>query len=200
MSISNKPVFIGLAGTLNAGKDSLGEMLAERHSFLHVSTSDMIRQLKKDAFGDTPEALLVRNDPFINELRQKNPGFLIDAINEQWNSQRLSYPGGFVASGIRAISEAERVKALGGVIVFVDADMKVRYERSLRRARDSGDQKSFEDFLASEKAEMPSDTRNKFIQNIPAMRAMADIVIDNSAQDIEKFKDLADSTLKKFFQ
>lgn len=200
MNISNKPIFIGLAGTLNAGKDSLGEMLAERHGFLHISTSDMIRGLKKDAFGDTPEALLVRNDPFINELRQKNPGFLIDAINKQWNAQRLLYPGGFVASGIRAISEAERIKALGGVIVFVDADIKVRYERSLTRARDKVDQQSFEDFIASEKAEMPSDTTNKFIQNIPAMREMADMVIDNSEHDIEKFKDLSDSTLKKFFQ
>lgn len=200
MSISSKPLFIGLAGTLNAGKDSLGEMLAERHGFLHVSTGDMIRQLKREAFGDTPEALVVRNDPFINELREKDPGFLIAAIYKKWQTEKDIYPGGFVASGIRAICEAEKIQELGGGIIFVDASPQVRYERSQMRSRDANEvNKSFEEFMTSEQSEMPSDPDNKFVQNISAMKKMATLVIDNSDQDIEKFKDYAEQLLLSHF-
>lgn len=201
MSISNKPLFLGLAGTLNAGKDSLSDMLAERHGFLHVSTSDMIRQLKKEAFGDTPEAIVVRNDPFINDLRKKSPGFLIDAIYEKWLQQKSRYPGGFVASGIRAISEVERLKEIGATIIFVDADPQVRYERSQRRQRDSNEtNRTYDEFIATEKSEMPQDDSDKSIQNIPAMKKMADLLLENSGDDIESFKNEAEARLTAFFR
>jgi dephospho-CoA kinase len=200
--LSNKPVFIGLAGTLNAGKDSFGDILAKDYEFLHMSTSDMIRLIKKREFGDTPQALLLRNDPYINNLRsERGPGFLVQAVHDDWQAQKDKYPGGYVASAIRAIGEAEKVKELGGIIVFVDADPKVRYERSQKRGRDENEKgKSFDEFMASEQLEIDVDQNDKSVQNLSAMKSMADLVIINDQNSIEEFQEHALGKLKELLE
>lgn len=199
--VGKTPLFIGLAGTLNAGKDSLGEALARDYGFMHVSTGDMIRLMKKREFGeDSPQALLLRNDPYINNLRaEKGPGFLIEAIYEDWERQKDTYPGGFVASGMRAIGEAEAIQKLKGIIVFVDADPKVRYARAIARSRDANDKgRTFEEFIAQEQSEINVDPDDKNVQNLPAMKRMADIVIENDTTTIEDFQAQAISAIQKF--
>lgn len=198
--LANKPLFIGLAGTLNAGKDSLGDKLAHDYGFLHMSTSDMIRLMKKREFGDGPESLLLRNDPYINKLRsERGPGFLVQAVHDDWKKSKEKFPGGYVASAIRAIGEAEKVRELGGVIVFVDADARVRYERSQARGRDANEKgKSFEEFMASERLEIDVDPNDKSVQNLTAMKEMADIVISNEYRSIEEFQKAGIKQLKEF--
>ncbi len=198
--LANKPLFIGLAGTLNAGKDSLGEVLQDKYGFLHISTSDMIRLMKKREFGDSPEALLLRNDPYINKLRnERGPGFLVDAVHEDWQKSKNKYPGGFVASAIRAIGEAEAIKNLGGIIVFVDADPKIRYARSQARNRDANETgRTFEEFMATERSEIDVDPNDKSVQNLTAMKEMADLVISNEYESIEAFQEAALKQLKEF--
>jgi dephospho-CoA kinase len=190
----------GLAGTLNAGKDSLGEVLAEKYGFMHVSTSDMIRMMKKREFGDSPEALLLRNDPYINNLRkEQGPGFLVDEVHKEWLKNKSDYPGGFVASAIRAIGEAEKIHELGGKIIFVDADPKIRYKRSQLRQRDANEKgKSFEEFMSTERSEIDVDPDDKSVQNLMAMKKMADIVIVNNYDSVEEFQLEALAKLKKF--
>ncbi len=198
--LQKQPIFIGLAGTLNAGKDSLGDMLSREYGFLHISTSDMIRLMKKREFGDTPQALLLRNDPYINNLRkERGPGFLVQAVHDDWMASQDAYPGGYVASAIRAIGEAEKVKELGGIIIFVDADPKVRYERSQARMRDANETgKTFEEFIASEKSEIDVDPTDKSVQNLTAMKERADLVIVNEQKTIEDFQKVAIEKLKDF--
>ena len=199
--LTETPLLIGLAGTLNAGKDSFAHRLEEEHGFLHMSTSDMIRQMKRDEFGaDNPESLLKRNDPFINELRStRNPGFLIEEIHAKWLKEQEQYPGGFVASAMRAVGEAEEIQRIGGIIVFVDADPKTRYERSQLRQRDANETGvSFEQFMATEQSEIDVDPNDKSVQNLGAMREMADIVIMNDGNDIAAFQDEAVEKLTSF--
>lgn len=198
--LTDKPLFIGLAGTLNAGKDSLGAILQSDYGFLHISTSDMIRLMKKREFGDTPEALLLRNDPYINKLRfERGPGFLVEAVHDDWQRSKDKYPGGFVASAIRAIGEAEKIKELGGIIIFVDADPKVRYARSQARMRDANEVgKSFEEFMETERSEIDVDPNDKSVQNLTAMKEMADLVIDNNHDSIEEFQEAAVNKLKEY--
>lgn len=188
--LTNKPLVIGLAGTLNAGKDSLGEVLSDDYGFLHRSTSDMIREMKRREFGDTPQALLLRNDPYINKLRsERGPGFLVQAVYDDWQKEQEKYPGGCVASAIRAIGEAEKIRELGGIIIFVDADPQVRYERSQRRQRDANETgKTFDEFIATERSEIDVDPNDKSVQNLTAMKEMANIVIENNGDDIKAFQ------------
>ncbi len=199
-TLSNKPLFIGLSGTLNAGKDSLGEKLADEYGFLHISTSDMIREMKRKEFGeDSPKALLLRNDPYINRLREeKGPGFLIEAVYDKWQANKDKYPGGFVASAMRAIGEAEMIKKLNGLIVFVDADPKVRYERSQLRLRDANEAgKTFEQFMETERSEIDVDPNDKSVQNLTAMKDTADISIENNHDSISEFQEEAIKILRK---
>lgn len=198
--LNGKPIFIGLAGTLNAGKDSLGDILSHDYDFLHISTSNMIRLMKKREFGDTPQALLTRNDPYINNLRsERGPGFLVQAVHDEWISKSTEYPAGYVASAIRAIGEAEKVKDLGGIIIFVDADPKVRYERSLARGRDANEKgKSFEEFMETERSEIDVDPNDKSGPNLNEMKEMADLVIVNDQNNIDEFQRVVVEKLKEF--
>jgi len=196
--LTDKLLIIGLAGTLNAGKDSLGDVLASEYGFLHMSTSDMIRLMKKREFGDTPEALLLRNDPFINKIRsERGPGFLVQAVHDDWVAAKKKYPGGYVASAIRAIGEAEKIHELGGIIIFVDADPQIRYQRSQTRGRDANEKgRTFEEFMATEQSEIDVDPNDKSVQNLTAMKDMADIVIENNHDSVEEFQKAAIEQLK----
>lgn len=190
MTTSTKPVILGLAGTLGSGKDTVGVLLAEKYGFLHVSTSDMLRAAKRKKFGDTPRALLLRNDPFANDLRAtKGPGVLVDLAIEEYTQRANEFPGGLVASAIRSIGEVESIHNAGGVMIFVDADPKVRYDRTISRQRDANEHdKSFEEFMAQEQSERPADNSDKTIQNLTAMKEMADIVLANNGNDLEAFR------------
>ena len=167
---------------------------------MHVSTSDMIRQMKRDAFGDGPESLLTRNDPFINKLREeRGPGFLIDAVYEDWLKVKDQFLGGCIASGVRAIGEEERIHELGGKLIFVDADPAIRYERAMKRARDANEiGRTFDEFMATELREIDVDQSDKNISNLGAMKAMADIVIENNASSLEEFIAQAKIALKEY--
>jgi dephospho-CoA kinase len=187
---------LGIAGSLNSGKDTVAQVL-EEHGFFHMSTSDMLRAKKKQAFGDSPEALLKRNDPFAIQLRaDKGAGVLVELIDEQYKKVADTYPAGFVASGLRSIGEAEKIKQLGGSLVFVDADIGVRYERSLTRARDAVEHGiTLEDFVNMEKSESPDDDFDKTLQNLPALKKMADVHIRNNGNDLKVFKIEVERTL-----
>lgn len=182
---------IGLAGTHASGKDTVGKLLAEKYGYLHISTSDMLRAEKKRVFGDGPESLLTRNDSFVNNLRkEQGPGILIELAVEEYKRVADKYPGGLVASGIRAIGEADVIKKMGGEIVFVDADPRTRYQRVIGRKRDANDNNvTFKEFMDMERSESDVDPHDLNIQNIPAMKDRADILLMNNGSDIEAFKE-----------
>jgi len=188
---------IGLSGTLASGKDVVAELLAEKHGFLHVSTGDMLRAEKKRVFGNSPEAQLKRNDPFANKLREtKGPGVLVELAYKKYQHNKDKFPSGLVASGIRSIGEAEKIKELGGIIVFVDADRKTRYERAFARKRDTNDSSaSFDEFVAMERSESPKDNEDKSIINLSVLNKIADIHLENNGSDISVFEKYVESQL-----
>ena len=182
---------LGLAGTLASGKDTVSHLLAEKYGFLHISTSDMLRAAKRKMFGNTPQALLLRNDPFANNLRAtRGPGILVDLALNEYSQRQNKYPGGVVISGIRSIGEIESLHKAGGVLLFVDADPKVRYNRTIKRVRDANEQgTSFEDFMKMEASERPADNADKTIQNLNAAKEMADLHLENNGNDLSVFKE-----------
>lgn len=181
---------IGLSGTLGSGKDTVAQTLEERYGFMHVSTSDMLRAEKKRIFGDSPKALLLRNDPFANELRVvRGAGVLVEIAKEEYDRNASKFPIGLVVSGIRSIGEAEKIKELGGEIVFVDADSQTRYGRIAGRARDINDHGvTYDEFIDMEKSESPDNNSDKTVQNLPELKKLADIHLLNDGHDIEVFR------------
>lgn len=184
MNTSAKLV-VGIAGTLLSGKDTLANFLETQQGFLHMSTSDMLRAEKKRVYGDSPEALLTRGDPFANNLRkERGAGILVELAYKELIKTKQSK---IVISGIRSIGEVEKLHELGGKLFYIDADAKLRYQRAADRNRDIQDNQTFEEFVAQESVETENiDPADKNIQNLPAMKQLADHVLYNN-DDLESF-------------
>src|SRR3990167_2051439 len=142
---------IGISGTNGSGKDTVGDMLAERHDWLFVSVSEFLREEARR-----------RNLPIEREhlrnisaewRRQHGHGVLTERAAELFKKTAGKHKG-LVVIPLRHPGEAVKIKELGGKIVWVDADPKVRYQRIAGRGRSTEDKKTYEQFLNEEKAEM----------------------------------------------
>lgn len=187
------PKIIGVAGTNGAGKDSIGEMLAESQGWLYVSISDILRR------GLEEQGLAIERDNLRNLSakwrRESGLGVLIDKALEAYKKAggNKKYQGLAIAS-LRNPGEAERVHELGGKVVWVDADPKVRYERIVSRLRSNEDRKTYKEFLAEEQAEM-QHSGDEATLSISAVKDLADIPLENNGNDLEGFKNTAEKAL-----
>jgi shikimate kinase len=182
---------IGLAGTNGAGKDTVGHMLADKHNYLFVSVTDLLRK----------EAIR-RNQPVEREVlrsisaewrRESGLGVLVDRAVAEFESSGGGYAGVVIAS-LRNPGEADRVHALDGMVVWVDADPRVRYDRVQkargRRGRSGEDDKTFEQFQAEEAAEM-TRSGDAATVDMSAVKERSDVtVINNDKPQNEFLKDV----------
>jgi len=99
-----------------------------------------------------------------------------------------------VISSIRHPWEVDRIHQLGGKIVWLDADPKLRYERIFSRGHGDKDQKTLEQFLAEEESEK-HHSGDKATLNWQAVKDRADIFLTNDSNDVEAFKQKAQQTL-----
>lgn len=175
-------ILIGLSGTFAAGKDTLAQHLAKTHGFAHVSTSDIVRADTQKLYGNTDRPTLRKH---ANELRENGgAGVLVDMALAQAGEAKA-----LVVSAIRSIGEVEALKAAGGVMVFIDADPRVRYERAFARKRDVEAGMSFEEFMDSEQKELDKPRDNKHEQNLFGVRDVSDYVLQNATTPAQLFAD-----------
>ena len=195
MTISSKLKLIGLSGTNGAGKDSVGEMLAERHGYIFVSVTDMLR-----------EELKRRELPIIREntsklsaewRREYGMGVLVDKAIDYYKTHSTNR-GGLVLASLRHPAEADAVHANGGTVIWVDADPNVRYARiqanAHQRNRAGEDNRTYEQFLADEQREMYPEGDEATL-NGAAVKERADIFLQNNGNDIEAFKQEVEKAL-----
>ena len=149
----NKIQIIGVGGTNGSGKDTLGAILAEKHGFKFISLTDMLRaECRERGLSVERENLRMISA----EWREKGGlGAPIDKVVAAYGALPEQYEG-LVTASLRNPGEADRVHELGGTVVWVDADPKIRYERvmSADRGRAAEDNKTFEQFLQEEHDEM----------------------------------------------
>lgn len=189
MTTSSKPTILGIAGTNGAGKDSVGDMLAERHNFLVVSASDLLREEAKKR-GLSIERHNLR--AISTEWRKEGGlGAIIDRAKALFDKGGYS---GLAVTSLRNPGEPDRIHELGGQVVWVDADPKIRYDRITSRSRSTEDQKTFEEFQAEEKAEMEHSGDDNGL-HMSAVRDRSDVFMENNGNDLEAFKDQAEKEL-----
>ena len=182
---------LGITGTNGAGKDSIGQMLAQRHGYLFISVTDILRaELKRREESVERENLRKLSAEW---RRQNGLGILVDKAVEQFQASSGQYKGLAIAS-LRNPGEANRIHELGGKVVWVDADPKVRYERIHSRQRSSEDHKTFEQFLNEEQAEMQHEGDEATL-SLAGVKAKADIFITNDHGDLKAFQDEVGKTL-----
>jgi dephospho-CoA kinase len=180
---------IGISGTNGSGKDTVGKMLVERHGWLFVSVTDILRhELKRR--GQPIQRENMRN--LSAEWRREfGHAVLVDKAAEIFNSLKAE---GLAIASLRNPGEVDRIHELGGKVIWIDADPKLRYERIHIRRRSSEDQKTFEQFMTEEQAEM-HQSGDAATLNMSGVKAKSDIFIQNDGNDVEAFKDAAAKAL-----
>ena len=170
---------IGIGGTNGSGKDTVGQLLAEEFGFLFISVTDILRAECRD-----------RGLPVVREnlreisaewRRELGMGAPIDRGIAVYDKSGKNYKGVVLAS-LRHPGESDRVHELGGTVWWIDADPQVRYERvrAGNRGRSEEDEKTFEEFMADEAAEMtPPPDGGPTALNAAAVRDGADVMITN---------------------
>jgi dephospho-CoA kinase len=178
---------IGIGGTNGSGKDTLSEILADDFGWLFISSSRdlIIPELKKRGLPLEREHMSALSAEW---NRQAGTGALIDKAVEQYQqkSKQKRFKG-LVISSIRHPWEADRVHQLGGKIIWVDADPKIRYDRVSKRGQGDKDNKTFAQFLAEEEKEK-THSGDEATLNWQAVKDRADIFIKNDSHNLEDFK------------
>lgn len=188
MTTSNKLWVIGLAGTNGSGKDTVGQMLADHHNYLFISVTELLRkEAQRRDMPVTRENLRYISAEWRREL---GLGVLVDKAVAEYETVRDQYAGVVMAS-LRNPGEADRIHELGGTMVWVDAEPRVRYERiqanKSARGRAGEDEKTFEQFQAEEAAEM-NTTGDAATLNMAAVKDRCDIFPKNDSTDLVAFR------------
>ena len=169
MNTSANPEIIGVAGTFASGKDLLAHYLSEHYGYTHPSTSELVRNVAMRERGSVERDVLYE---VANQQRREHGADI-------FVRRALDAPRPTIITGLRSLGEAKAIKAAGGVLVFVDAPVELRYERMITRDRDLETQLTLDEFKAREQKELyAGDDDADF--NLLGIKAIADIVIDSS--------------------
>ena len=182
------PEIVGVAGTNASGKDTLGALRLSLNNAKFVSLSDILRhELDLRGMPHERESLGALG----NEWRSESgAGVLAEKTIELYETEKsaMSY-GGLSITSIRHPAEAEAIQKAGGIIIWVDADPRIRYERIQSRGLGRPeDQKTFEEFIAEEQAEMQHIAGNESSLNMSAVRDLADLKIINEYNSLQEYE------------
>jgi len=163
-------MIIGLTGKNGSGKTQVSEYLKTR-GFQYHSLSDAIREeIRRRGQESSREVLIAIG----NDLRERfGAGILAERILPSLEREQ-----NYVIDSIRNPSEVEVLKRRKDfVLVAVDADQQVRFERSVKRARERA-ALTLAQFVDEEARELESE--NPAAQQLTATMRRADLVLTNN--------------------
>jgi len=165
-------MLIGITGTDGSGKGTVVTYLVEEHNFTHYSARALlIEEIAKRNMQPTRANMRL----VANEMRAKyGNDFLVThylSVMKEENNPRC------IIESIRTVAEADTLKANGGLLIAVDADQSIRYDRVQER-RSETDKVSFEQFVEHEALEA-NDPNPHGMQKQKVIE-MADYCIFNS--------------------
>ncbi len=141
-------MIIGITGTDGSGKGTVVDYLVEHEGFvLYHARKLFIEEIEKQGLENNRANMRI----VANQIRKEygNDAIIIQFLkqaNERGDKK-------IVIDSIRALAEAETLKRLGGILLAVDANQHLRFER-IQSRQSSSDQVTFEEFLEHEQLEM----------------------------------------------
>ena len=201
-------LIIGITGTLGAGKGAVVDYLVQQNNFLHFSVRSYLTEIIVE------REMPVNRDSMVlvaNELRAANgPSYLAEQLlvkavdkmstlsmseEDSQQQQQQQQPGGAIIESIRTIGEVEALRSSGHsfVLLAVDADPKLRYERVVLR-KSATDQVTFEQFISDENREMNNNEPHK--QNLQECIKRSDYTLRNEGT-LEELHAQVDQMLKE---
>lgn len=183
---------IGIAGTNGSGKDTIAHFLSEKHGYYSATATDMLgSELEQQGL---PTDRQHKRELSAKWRRESGMGVLVDKAVQQAKTEGSDK---LVVGSLRHPGEVDRVHELGGQVIWVDADPKIRYERI--RTNNRGrieDDKTFEEFLKEEQDEM-SQQGDAATLHVAAVKDKADVFIDNNFATIDEFMSSIEKDLKE---
>lgn len=178
---------IGLAGAAGSGKDMAADIICREFGAENLSTGDLIRAITRHIYRLPPDFNPVRDQLFEVATFIRNeidPATTVKLCILQAKELKIELA---LLSGLRTVGEAEALKAAGGVIIGIDADPKIRYERIYSRNRDTESNKTYEEFLVQDAFENDGVSDSGAGRGIRHIVAEANIVVPNndSAESFE---------------
>jgi len=194
---------IGISGTNGSGKDTIGKLLAEKFGYMFIPATDMLRdELAKRGLPPAREHMRELSAEW---RRESGLGVLIDKAISQFETSHKVYAGLAVAS-LRNPGEADRIHQLGGVLVWVDADPRFRYDRlqASTHSRDAeravDDRKTFGQFLSEEAEEMHRQPgSDEATLDMSSVKSKADIFLENTYSNMDDLSAAINEKIIKTF-
>ena len=172
-------MIIGITGTIAAGKGTVVEIL-QKKGFTHYSARDYL----------TKELLAQQKPINRDEMRKladflretKGPDIVIRSLFEMAQQKG----GDVIIESVRSLGEVTFLEKQSDFhLLGVDADIKTRYERAIRRGTET-DKIDFNTFVSQNEKE--NSGRTPFSGNILGCIQKADILINNDGtiEELEK--------------
>lgn len=172
-------MIIGIAGTIGAGKGTVVDYLKAK-GFGHYSSSAILKEILTERGLEHTRFNL---SSLADELSAQHPGGVLFLSHTRGIESRNP---NYVLEAIHRQSEADYVRSIGGVILGVDANPQVRYERISKRGEGKKDDVTLEQFLADSKRE--DEGGGGTGSNIRPVINRADAVVmnDGTVEDLHK--------------
>lgn len=181
-------IIVGITGTSGAGKGTVTDFLVHKKGFVHFSArAFIVEEIERRGLPVDRDSMIAVS----NDLRKKHsPSYII----EQYVDRALKEGKNAVIESIRTEGEVDLLHAKGALLIAVDADQKLRYERACARKSES-DHVTFEKFVEQEEIEKFSTDPGK--HNISGVMQKADIHLMNNGTVEELEQALLDELTKR---
>ena len=159
---------IGLVGEMGSGKDTFCDYVKAHYQNVYfMRFSDALTDILKIFFDDVKR----EDQQWISSaLRERFGGdILVKALVKK--IEKIS-DGIVILNGVRRPDDFKALKSIGGKLIYITADPKIRWERMKIRGEKADDDVTFEQFIEMGKAEAES--------LITTIGAEADFRIDNN--------------------
>lgn len=168
-------MIIGVTGTNGAGKGTVVDYLIQK-GFRHYSARDFIvAEIERRGLPADRSAMR----EVANDLRAKHaPSYII----EQLYVQAQEDGGSAAIESVRSLGEAAFLKDHSAVLLGVDADRKIRYERAVLRGS-ATDKVDFDTWVIQEEREWNNEAA--YDMDVPGVMKMADYTITNDGTLVE---------------
>ena len=177
---------IGLIGMIGSGKDAVNDYIANKYGYKVVHMGDIVRTIAKERGLDTHRNNL---DSIQKECTEKHgQGYFAQEVVREIKESGVEKA---IINGIRRPVDAEVPKKIFGnnmILVQVDADPQVRFERLSKRGR-PGDPKTIEEFERQERDQFKLFNLEKTLKRV-------DHKLENDGT-LKELHDKIDKLLKK---
>lgn len=148
--IQTNKIVLGLVGDLAAGKSTISKYLKEKYRVNSYLYSQMLRDIFKRVYIEDSRENMQKLSTLLRENFDQQIMGKVIAKDVQNDPKKI-----VIADGIRRPSDIVQLQKLPGFnLVYITADPKIRWQRTVGRASNPGDkEKTLKQFLKDEEAE-----------------------------------------------